>query len=336
MRVLFCSYQAVANPGGGVFTQVMKTRDYLLRLGVEVELFDSWKRYDWSVFDVIHVFGTDMRNYFLLHALPSSVPLVVSPIIDKTYPPVLARVLTAVSRVLPPQVITSYKSHALAFEKADIVVARSGQEQRMLERGFGVKSEQIKIVPNGVDEKFLYAQSELFCSKYGLRDFVLYVGQIGNPRKNLLCLLRVAQILADVEFVLVGPILETSYAQRVISLAKKLRNVHVLGRIPEEELISAYAACKVFVLPSLVEGTGLAALEAGLAGANLVVTKRGGTLDYFKDFAIMVEPTTESILKGIRQALERPRDERQRIIIMKNFLWPHVAQKLIGVYEELV
>jgi len=319
-----------------MFTMVMKTKEYLSRLGVEVELFDIWKRYDWSVISVIHVFGADMRNYFLLRALPSSVPLVVSPIIDTTYPPVFARVLTTISCAFPPQVITSYKSYALAFRKADIVVARSSHEQRMLEKGFGVKSERIRIVHNGVDEKFLYAKSELFYSKYGLRDFVLYVGQIGNPRKNLLCLLRVAQLLADVEFVLVGPILETSYAQRVISLARKLRNVHVLGRIPEEELTSAYAACKVFVLPSLTEGTGLAALEAGLAGANLVVTKRGGTLDYFKDYAIMVEPTTDSILKGIRQALERPRDERQRTIIIENFLWPRVAQRLLNVYEEIV
>ncbi len=336
MKVLFCSYQSIANPGGGVFTQVMRTREHLLKIGVKVKLFDQWKRYDWSNIDVIHVFETDMRNYFLLCSLPSSVPIVVSPIIDKNYLPATVKFLTTISSMLPTQVITSYKSHALAFRKSSIVIARSIQEQAILHKGFGIVSNKIRIVPNGVDEKFLNGDSKLFYSKYGLKDFILYVGQIGNPRKNLLRLLKVAQILKNEEFVFIGPFLETSYAHRVITLANKLKNVHILGRLPEEELISAYAACKVFVLPSLIEGTGLVALEAGLAGAKVVITKYGGTLDYFKDYAIMIEPTTKGILRGIRQALQKPYNEKQQEIIIRNFTWHSVAKKLLSIYEEVI
>jgi len=43
-------------------------------------------------------------------------------------------------------------------------------------------------------------------------------------------------------------------------------------------LASAYAACDVFVLPSMFETPGIAALEAGLAGAKIVITKYGGTV----------------------------------------------------------
>ena len=334
MRVLFASYQSVANPGGGVFTQIMKTREYLQTMGVEVELFNQWKRYDYSNIDIIHVFETDMRNYFLLRSLPSSIPLIVSPIIDKNYPPIAARFFTYISTLFPPQVITSYKSHSFSFKKAQIIIARSTQERIMLNRGFGVKHNKIRMVPNGVDEKFIYGGSKLFCSKYGFKNFVLYVGQIGNPRKNLLRLIKVAKFLKDIEFVLIGPILETPYAQRVISAAKDLNNVYILGRVPEEELISAYAACKVFILPSLIEGTGLVALEAGLAGANIVVTNRGGTIDYFKDYAIMIDPTTKGILQGIKEALRRPSNPKQREIILNNFTWKIVARKLLSIYKE--
>jgi len=322
MKALFCSYQAVANPGGGVYTQVIMTRKYLREAGVDVELFDSWKRYDWKEIDVVHVFETDMRNYFLLKMIPSDVPLVVSPIIDKTYPPFVARVFTAFSAPLPPQVLTSYKSHALAFRKADVVISRSSDERRMLEKGFGVPAVRIRDVPNGVEEKFLEASPELFRSKYGLDGFVLYVGQIGNPRKNLLRLLRVAKEMKDVPFVLIGPTLETAYARKVLKMAAELDNVHVLGRLPEEELISAYAACDVFVLPSLVEGTG---------------PKYGGPSDYFGNFAVYVEPKSEtSIKEGIEQSLEKPKDASLQNHIKSKFLWRNVADRLIGVYNEII
>jgi len=336
MRVLFCSYQAVANPGGGVYTQVIMTRKYLQEAGVEVELFDSWKRYNWEEINVVHVFETDMRNYFLLKMIPSGVPLVVSPIIDKTYPPFAAKVLTTLSALLPHQVITSYKSHALAFSKANAVISRSSDERRMLERGFGVPTAKIRDVPNGVEDKFLEASPDLFRSKYKFDKFVLYVGQIGNPRKNLLRLLRVAREMKELPFVLVGPTLETDYAQKVLRMAAELDNVHVLGRLPEEELISAYAACEVFVLPSLIEGTGLVALEAGLAGAKVVVTNRGGPPDYFKEGGILIDPTVKGIRQGIEKAIESPKDDRLRNHIIRNFLWPRVAERLVGVYGELV
>ncbi|MEM2352566.1 MAG: glycosyltransferase family 4 protein [Thermoproteota archaeon] len=305
-------------------------------MGVEVELFNPWKRYDWTKVDIIHVFGADIRNYFLLKALPGAVPLVVSPIVDKIYPFWMVRFFIGVSGLLPPQMLTSYHSYKLAFNKADSVVAMSRYEQQLLQKGFGVRSQIIRIVPVGVDEKFLHADSSLFYAKYGLKNFVLYVGQIGNPRKNLLCLLEVAHMLPDVQFVLIGPILETRYAQRVLSSARKLKNVYILGRVAEAELISAYAACKVFVLPSVMEGAGLAALEAGLAGANIVVTERGGTRDYFGEYATFVQPNTRSIYAGIQRALASPGDKRLQSHIAQHFLWPRVVANLLDIYKELV
>ena len=48
-------------------------------------------------------------------------------------------------------------------------------------------------------------------------------------------------------------------------------------------LASAYAAARVFALPSWFETPGLAALEAGLAGCAVAITPYGSTRDYFGD-----------------------------------------------------
>ena len=337
MRVLFCSYQAISMPGGGVRTQVLSTKKHLEPLGVEVLLFDPWRRYDWSEIDIVHVFSTDMRNYYLLGALPDDVALVVSPIIDNTYPLCLIRTFCAFSRLLPRQCLTSYKSHQLAFRKADAVISPASFERRMLEGGLGVEPDRIFDLPNGVDPRFLNATPDEFLSKHGFRDFVLYVGQIGNRRKNLRRLLRVAGQLDGVDFVFVGPVLQTQEARDILKMAPDYENVHILGALPEDELVSAYAACDVLVLPSMIEGTGLVALEAGLAGAKVVITRYGGPPDYFQDFVEYVEPRSEeSIRQAIETALGKPKDGRLREHIASNYLWGRVAQRLKAVYEQIL
>ncbi|MCD6520193.1 MAG: glycosyltransferase family 4 protein [Anaerolineae bacterium] len=324
-------------PGGGVRTQILRTKEQLEKEGVEVLLFDQWRRYDWSHIDLIHVFSTDMRNYFLLRALPSNKPLVVSPIIDKMYPWTLLRGFYLLAGALPSQILTSYNAHRLAVQKAKAFLVRAKYERAILEKGFGVAPCRVFDVPNGVDAKFIWASPERFRKTYGMQGFVLYVGQIGNPRKNLKRLIRVAADLHHVPFVLVGPILQTQEAREVLSLVHRYENIHLLGRLPEEDLLSAYAACHVFVLPSLIEGTGLVALEAGLAGANVVVTRCGGPPDYLGNLAEYVEPkSVRSIRRGIERALQKPKGEKLRKHLAHHYLWEHVIQRLLRVYEHVL
>jgi glycosyltransferase involved in cell wall biosynthesis len=100
---------------------------------------------------------------------------------------------------------------------------------------------------------------------------------------------------------------------------------------------SAYAACDVFVLPSLFETPGIAALEAGLAGAKVVITPHGGTKEYFREYAEYVDPySVENIRKGIQNSLNRQKNTQLRDHIKKNFLWKSVAQRLVALYQTVL
>jgi glycosyltransferase involved in cell wall biosynthesis len=101
-------------------------------------------------------------------------------------------------------------------------------------------------------------------------------------------------------------------------------------------LASAYAACDTFVLPSMFETPGIAALEAALAGAKVVITPYGGTKEYFRDLAGYVEPSSVvSIRNGIKAALERKKGTELREHVRKSFLWQTVAQKTAAAYREV-
>ncbi len=65
-----------------------------------------------------------------------------------------------------------------------------------------------------------------------------------------------------------------------------------LGRLDHHDplLASAYAAARVFALPSWFETPGLAALEAALAGCAVVITPYGSTREYFGDLVEYARP----------------------------------------------
>ena len=87
------------------------------------------------------------------------------------------------------------------------------------------------------------------------KDFVLFVGQSSSTRKNVLKLLEIAPSL-DAPLVLIGDVGSDEYSQQ----CRTIKRNNVL-HLPTQEhhstlLASAYAAAKVFVLPSFLKLLG--------------------------------------------------------------------------------
>ena len=61
---------------------------------------------------------------------------------------------------------------------------------------------------------------------------------------------------------------------------------------------SAYRACEVFVLPSLLETPGLAALEAAAQGARVVITEVGARANTLGRWPTYVDPASASSLRA--------------------------------------
>jgi glycosyltransferase involved in cell wall biosynthesis len=205
----------------------------------------------------------------------------------------------------------------------------------MLAKGFGVPAEKMQELPNGVEERFANATPDLFVREHGLRDFVLYVGHIGPARKNVFPMLKAVKKLG-VPAVLIGPVSETGYANQCMKLIGETPGIKVIpGLAPDSPMLeSAYAACDTFVLPSLYETPGLAALEAGLAGAKVCITRHGGTQEYFAEFATYLDPSSEeSITNAITQTLARKKDSVLRDRIRENYLWPRAGEALAAIYK---
>jgi len=342
MNVVMAGYQAISILHGGPNTQIRNTIKHLPQLGVHARLFDPWARFARQSCDIVHIFAANIGTYHLareIHAL--RVPFVVTPIVFSLHSPLFIRTSLFATRMLQKLGKGIWSDYALT---ADIcswarkVFPNTQAEGELLARGLGIPREKLTFIPNGVDERFYQADPSLFTQKYGLAGFILNVGHTGHMRKNALHLIKaLGQI--DHPAVIIGRIISGKYGDDCVREAARHKHILLIDGLDNnsEMLASAYAACDTFVLPSLFETPGIAALEAGLAGAKVVITDFGGTREYFGTMAEYVDPrSVDSIRDGILSGLNREKDSALREHIRKEFLWTRVAEKTAAAYRDLL
>ena len=341
MKVAMAGYQAISMTHGGPLTQVLMTASHLRAHGVEADLFDPWKPFDRGTADLVHLFGANIGTFHLAReARRLGIPLMVSPIIYSRHSPSFLRAglgLTRLVRAFAPGTWSDYGLAADICGWAEGVLPNSEAEAELVAGGFGIPRERMRVIPNGVEERFAAGDPERFAGRYGVRDFILTVTHVGHHRKNVL---RLLQALGSIDHpsVVIGKVTLDREGELCRAEAARHKQILLLDRVDHgsDLLASAYAACRVFVLPSLFETPGIAALEAALAGANIVITPHGGPREYFGDMADYVEPASvSSIREGISRALARPRTDRLREHIRADYLWNRVAELTAAAYREL-
>ncbi|HOQ30439.1 MAG TPA: glycosyltransferase family 4 protein, partial [Armatimonadota bacterium] len=221
--------------------------------------------------------------------------------------------------------------------RAAMLFPNTAAEASQVSAVFGQSPERMWIVPNGVEERFADGDPELFRRTFGIREpFVLNIARI-ERRKNQLRLIRALKG-TGIHLVIIGREAERDCVEACRREGGD--NVTFLPPIPHDDplLASAYAACRVFALPSLLETPGIAALEAGIAGARVVTTPIGGGREYFGDHALYVNPYSVSDIRAkVLQAWNSAGDgEALQQHILRHFTWRRVAEKTLEVYERVL
>jgi glycosyltransferase involved in cell wall biosynthesis len=101
------------------------------------------------------------------------------------------------------------------------------------------------------------------------------------------------------------------------------------------------ANASVIVVPSRREAFGIVALEAWRAGAPLVATNRGGTVEFVREGVdgLLVDPEdTNALGHAVRRVLEDPSLARRLAhagsLAVRDFSWERVAEKYESMVEE--
>ncbi len=342
--ILFHAPSTVFQSPGGGENQLVQTGQHLEDLGHRVKLFNPWcDRIDDA--RLLHLFGMSREGLELARmARMRHIPVVLSPIcwIDAWAMNAtaqhrlqgLANLAKWSLKAAVPQWPTWRRELLLA---ADAILPNSRAEAAQLIRLFGAEPKSIHVVPNGVSSRFERANPELFRSRYGDDPFVLYVGRI-EPRKNVLGLVQASRSLG-VPLVAIG-----NPAPGFDEYDRACREIGGDGvtwypAVEHDDpwLASAFAAARVFALPSWFETPGLAALEAALAHCAIVITPNGCTREYFRTHVEYARPQRcREIQEAIRKAWKNGPDPGLARHIETHFLWSKVAARTAEVYDQLI
>lgn len=286
----YCYY---TNIFSGVVVQAKCWAEALSDLGHEVEFIRADKSIDWKSFDLVHLFQHGSWCESLLDELAlQKIRTTFSPIIDPPRP--YGRLATLISRV-PFEKLRLQQNQRLLRKygrACDLFLSRSNLERLSLE-AVGVPTEKIVNVPISLSKDWKITIPML--SSQRRRPAVLHVSHLAQPRKNVRLLVEVA-IERDIELRLAGSVSDPDFADWLKRTEAEHSNITYLGRISDERLMEEMLSCSVFCLPSLFEGVGLVALDAGYCGANLAVTSDGGTRDYLGSHAVFFDPTDRKAL----------------------------------------
>jgi glycosyltransferase involved in cell wall biosynthesis len=284
-------------------------------------------------FDVVHYLDSYGPRWFG----PGATPFVLTvhdllPITHADYfSPWVARYLASLMRAVP---------HAARL------MAISGETARDIERVFGVVSERIQVVYNGVDPRFRPASAverAAVATRYGVTGpYLIMIGTV-EARKNLARVIRAfaaaraaRQLLHSL--VIVG---KPGWGYDEIVAAAQvagLESVRLLGYIPDEDTPPLISGADALIHLSLAEGFGLPVAEGMACGAPVITSMPGTLAEVAGSAALLVNPTDDHAITAaitrvclepeLRAQLQISGLERARL-----FRWENVALAAIAAYR---
>ena len=190
---------------------------------------------------------------------------------------------------------------------------------------------------------------DAYLRQYGIhRPFVLYVGSMRYPRKNVLGLLqafaRISPRFPELQLVLVGQMGTQEVRRKIFQQLADLRltaNVRILEGLIAEEIANLYAAATVFCYPPFVEGFGLPVLEAMQSGCPVVTSNLTSLPEVAGDAAVLVDPSNVAELaEAIAAVVESEQLQQQLrqkgLQQAAKFSWEKTAQLTAESYQRVL
>ncbi len=344
MKVCIAAPQIVNLVGGGLSTQIDMTVTELRRLGIDVTFHDQWQKHKPNDFDLLHVFRADIGTMGIVRCFyDAGVPVLVSPVYLCQQNRFLVKtqmLIVSVFHRLIPHFRSDFEVLADICSMASAVIPNTKEEADFFIDSIGVDRKKISIIPNAVEERFQNGDPLEFKTKFSIEsDFVLAIGGLGAKRKNMLNFIKAMKI-AGLPAVILGESSANEYGRICQSELERTPNVRLINHLPHSGtmLESAYSACRVFAMPSYLETPGIAAMEAALTGAALVITPNGGTQEYFEEMAIYTDPKSPTkIAADILTAWNNDNDpQKLREHLRSKYSWSRVAESTLTVYRKIL
>jgi len=235
----------------------------------------------------------------------------------------------------------------LCSSDSSLVVALTNSDKSTLVE-LGVNEKLIDVIPNGIDtSEFEDISPGSFREEHGISAetfLAIFVGRL-HDQKGVRVLLRAAERLKrdDIHLLIIGSGHKEAEYKRLAG-ELNVSNVLFAGEIERKELLKAFAASDVFVLPSLFEGMPYVVLEAMAAGKPVVASRLPGLDEVIQSGINGVlfekgsdEDLAQAILHFQRdRTATRKMGEAARRIVEDRFDWRQVFSRTLETYRSVL
>jgi hypothetical protein len=169
-----------------------------------------------------------------------------------------------------------YRYARWLYRQAQAVIFPTDFSQQLFA---GLHGPAANVISNGVDTSvFREVDPSSFIAKFKLpreHKNLLYVGRL-HPEKDVTSLIRAAPLILrrhpQAHFLIVGSGREDAKLKDLAHDLGVSEHVTFFGRLRGQDLVEAFNACDLFVLPSRAESQGIVVLEAMACGKPLLIS----------------------------------------------------------------
>jgi glycosyltransferase involved in cell wall biosynthesis len=232
-----------------------------------------------------------------------------------------------------------YDIERQGMERANKVIAVSHFTRSIVINRYGVPSENVEVVYNGVERNGNWSLANTGIKKD--EKLVLFLGRITmqkGPEYFLNAAKKVLEIMDDVKFVMVG---SGDMMHRSIEMAAELGIGHKVlftGFLRGEDVQKIYQMADLYVMPSVSEPFGIAPLEALNHDVPVIISKQSGVSEVLTHALKVDFWDINEIANKIIAVLKFP-PLQETLANHGNFevrklRWKDAATKCIRIYEE--
>lgn len=230
---------------------------------------------------------------------------------------------------------------AKGLRAADKIIAVSYYTKREIERLYGIASDKITVVHNGVYPRALV--SDYRERRSWPKNVVLFLGRVTTqkgPEHFVRLAAKVIPAIDDILFVLAGDgDLLPAMRDLVASLGLE-RSFLFTGFVQGEALEELFSVASLYVMPSVSEPFGIAALEALSFDTPVIVSSNAGVAEVAKSVVRVELADLDQMAYTVIELLNN-RALRNEIVAraraeVAGLHWGVAATKVLEVYEEIL
>lgn len=240
-----------------------------------------------------------------------------------------------------------YDLERAGLHEADYVIAVSGRTKNTIVNHYGVPHEKVQVVWNGIDDATAPAPdpatpARLTVLKNAGYKIILFMGRITiqkGPDYFVRAAKRVIERDPNVLFILAG---SGNMERQMMHLAASLGigdKILFPGFLRGSEQHEAYALADLFVMPSVSEPFGLAALEAMRIGTPVIVSKQSGVAEAVTNALQVdfwdVEKMADLMLSVLESPTLRAELSEKGKAEVADLTWDRSAGEVRGLMDQL-